>query len=67
MPGQIVILSFNLNAHKGERVRKSIESRGCKLLFLPPYSPDLSPIEEAFSKIKSIFSVRPRPERGRRL
>src|SRR5215207_8598294 len=46
MPGQIVVLD-NLNAHKGERVRESIESRGCKLLFLPPYSPDLSPIEEA--------------------
>src|SRR5215216_8111560 len=55
MPGQIVILSFNLNAHKGERVRKSIESAGCKLLYLPPYSPDLSPIEEAFSKVKDLL------------
>jgi transposase len=42
----------NLSAHKGEEVRESIEARGCELLFLPSYSPDMSPIEEAFSKIK---------------
>src|ERR671921_2259261 len=47
-PGQVVILD-NLGAHKGERVRELIEGRGCSLLFLPPYSPDLNPIEEAFS------------------
>jgi transposase len=45
----------NLGAHKGERVRELIEARGCKLLYLPPYSPDFNPIEEAFSKIKGIL------------
>ena len=45
----------NLTAHKGERVRELVEGRGCELLYLPPYSPDLNPIEEAFSKIKGIL------------
>jgi transposase len=45
----------NLGAHKGERVRELIEGRGCSLLFLPPYSPDFSPIEEAFSKVKALL------------
>jgi transposase len=49
--GQIVVLD-NLGAHKSERARELIEERGCQVLFLPPYSPDLNPIEEAFSKIK---------------
>lgn len=53
-PGQIVVMD-NLSAHKGDRVRELIEERGCKLLYLPPYSPDLNPIEEAFSKIKGIL------------
>jgi transposase len=53
-PGQVVVAD-NLSAHKGEEVRESIEARGCKLLFLPPYSPDLTPIEEAFSKIKGLL------------
>lgn len=44
-----------LSAHKGEEVRELIEGRGCELLFLPPYSPDLNPIEEAFSKIKALL------------
>ena len=44
--GQIVVMD-NLTAHKGERVRELIEERGCELLYLPPYSPDLNPIEEA--------------------
>jgi len=52
--GQIVIMD-NLKAHKGERVRELIEARGCEVIFLPPYSPDLNPIEEAFSKIKGIL------------
>ena len=47
----------NLSAHKGQRVRKLIEQRGCKLLYLPPYSPDLNPIEEAFSKVKGLLRV----------
>ena len=53
-PGRIVVMD-NLSAHKGDRVRKLIEERGCELLYLPPYSPDLNPIEEAFSKIKGIL------------
>lgn len=52
--GQIVIMD-NLSIHKGQKVRQAIEARGCQLLFLPTYSPDLSPIEEAFSKIKSVL------------
>jgi transposase len=51
--GQVVVTD-NLSAHKGERVRELIEERGCKLLYLPSYSPDLNPIEEAFSKIKGL-------------
>jgi transposase len=50
-PGQVVVMD-NLSAHKGEKVRELIEERGCELMYLPPYSPDFSPIEEAFSKIK---------------
>ncbi len=44
----------NLSSHKGSRVRELIEERGCKVLYLPPYSPDLNPIEEAFAKIKAL-------------
>lgn len=43
-----------MGAHRTERVRNLIEARGCDLVFLPSYSPDLDPIEEAFSKIKNI-------------
>ncbi len=53
-PGQLVVVD-NLAAHKGEDVRELVEARGCELLFLPPYSPDYSPIEEAFSKIKALL------------
>jgi transposase len=53
-PGQIVILD-NLSIHQGPQVKQAIEARGCQLLFLPSYSPDLSPIEEAFSKLKAIL------------
>jgi transposase len=45
----------NLATHKGERVRELIEGRGCELLYLPPYSPDLNPIEEAFAKVKALL------------
>src|SRR5258708_15765071 len=51
-PGQIVILD-NLSIHQGRRVRQAIEAKGCHLLFLPAYSPDFSPIEEASSKLKT--------------
>ena len=44
----------NLNAYKGEKVRQLVENRGSELLYPPPYSPNLNPIEEAFSKIKAF-------------
>ena len=50
--GQVVVLD-NLSAHKGERVRQLIEGKGCRLRFLPPYSPDFNPIELAFAKLKT--------------
>lgn len=53
-PGQIVILD-NLSIHLGPRVKQAIEGRSCQLLFLPAYSPDFSPIEGAFSKLKTIL------------
>ena len=53
-PGRVVVID-NLGAHRGERVRELIEARGCSLLYLPPYSPDFSPIEEAFSKLKALL------------
>jgi transposase len=52
--GQVVVMD-NLQVHKSTRVRKLIESVGASVLFLPSYSPDFSPIEEAFSKIKAIL------------
>lgn len=52
--GQIVVMD-NLGAHRPKRVRELIEGRGCELLYLPAYSPDYNPIEEAFSKIKSLL------------
>ena len=51
--GQVVVMD-NLSAHKGERVKELIEGRGCELIYLPSYSPDLNPIEEVFSKIKRL-------------
>jgi transposase len=51
--GQVVIMD-NLPAHKPARVRELIEERGCELVYLPSYSPDFNPIEEAFSKIKGM-------------
>jgi len=50
-PGDIVIMD-NLGSHKSKAVRDTIESAGARLWFLPPYSPDLNPIEQTFSKIK---------------
>ena len=52
--GHIVVMD-NLSTHTGEKIRQAIEARGCQLLFLPSYSPDLSPIEEAFSKLKAFL------------
>lgn len=53
-PGQIVVLD-NLSVHKAASIRQAIEARHCTLLFLPPYSPDFTPIEQAFSKIKALL------------
>jgi transposase len=53
-PGQVVVLD-NLSVHKAARIRQAIETRHCQLLFLPPYSPDFTPIEQAFSKLKAIL------------
>lgn len=53
-PGQTVVLD-NLGAHRPKRIRELIESRDCELLYLPAYSPDLNPIEEAFSKVKNLL------------
>ena len=50
-PGQVVVMD-NLGAHRPKRIKALIEARGCELIYLPPYSPDLNPIEEALSKIK---------------
>jgi transposase len=52
--GQMVIMD-NLPAHKSVRVRELIEEQGCELIYLPAYSPDLNPIEEAFAKIKGML------------
>jgi transposase len=53
-PGDIVVLD-NLSSHKGRRVAELIAQAGATLLYLPPYSPDLNPIEMAFSKIKQLL------------
>ena len=53
-PGQMVVMD-NLSAHKGGRVKEIIGGRGCEVLYLPPYSPDFNPIEQAFSKVKGLL------------
>jgi transposase len=53
-PGQVVLLD-NLSAHKAEQVRTLIEGAGCRLLYLPPYSPEMSPIEQTWSKLKTLL------------
>jgi len=52
--GDVVIID-NLGSHKGEAIRSLIRSVGARLLFLPPYSPDLNPIEQVFSKLKHLL------------
>jgi transposase len=52
--GQVVVMD-NLGAHRPKRIRELIEQRGCELLYLPAYSPDYNPIEEAFAKIKNLL------------
>ena len=53
-PGDVVVMD-NLSSHKGVDVRRSIEAAGASLLYLPPYSPDFNPIENAFSKLKALL------------
>ena len=53
-PGDIVIMD-NLSAHKGCQVRDTIKAAGARLLYLPPYSPDFNPIENAFAKLKALL------------
>jgi transposase len=53
-PGQVVVMD-NLGAHRPKKVTELIEGRGCEILYLPPYSPDLNPIEEALSKMKHLL------------
>jgi transposase len=52
--GDIVIMD-NLGSHKGVAVRRAIQSAGARLFFLPPYSPDLNPIEQVFAKLKTLL------------
>ena len=54
VPGQVVVLD-NLSAHKGSQVKRLVESTGATLVPLPPYSPDLNPIELAISKVKTVL------------
>jgi transposase len=53
-PGDVVILD-NLGSHKGKAARQAIRKKGAHLLFLPPYSPDLNPIEQLFAKLKHLM------------
>jgi transposase len=53
-PGDIVIID-NLGSHKGKTVRRAIRAAGARLFFLPPYSPDLNPIEQVFAKLKTLL------------
>lgn len=56
-PGQIVIMD-NLSSHKVDGIQDAIEARGARLEYLPPYSPDLSPIEKCWSKFKAILRAK---------
>ena len=53
-PGDIVVLD-NLGSHKGDAARKAIRAVGARMIFLPPYSPDLNPIEQVFAKLKTLL------------
>ncbi len=55
-PGDVVVMD-NLSSHKRAGVREAIEQAGAKLLYLPPYSPDFNPIEQAFSKFKRLLQT----------
>jgi transposase len=53
-PGDVIVLD-NLSVHRAKVIRQAVEAHGCALLFLPAYSPDFTPIEQAFSKVKAIL------------
>lgn len=53
-PGDVVVMD-NLGSHKGAAVRRALRRAGAKLFFLPPYSPDLNPIEQVFAKLKALL------------
>jgi transposase len=53
-PGDVVVMD-NLSSHKGKAIRRAIREAGAKLIFLPPYSPDLNPIEQVFAKLKHLI------------
>ena len=52
---KIIVVMDNLGSHKGQAVRRAIRTAGAKLFFLPPYSPDLNPIEQVFAKLKTLL------------
>ena len=62
-PGDIVIID-NLGSHKSKAIRPAIRAVGAKLFFLPPYSPDLNPIEQLFAKLKTLLRSRGTHRRG---
>jgi transposase len=53
-PRDVVVMD-NLGSHKGRAIRRAIRAAGARLLFLPPYSPDLNPIEQVFAKLKTLI------------
>ena len=55
-PGMVIVVD-NVGAHQPERIRELVHAAGCELVFLPAYSPDLSPVEEAFSKLKALVKA----------
>jgi transposase len=57
LPAGTVIVVDNVGAHQPERIRELVHAAGCELVFLPAYSPDLSPVEEAFGKLKALVKA----------
>ena len=55
LPERAIVVMDNLSSHKGTRVRELLEAAGAEALYLPPYSPDLNPIEQAFAKLKHLL------------
>jgi len=62
--GDVVVMD-NLGSHKGRAVRATLRSVGAKLFFLPPYSPDLNPIEQVFAKLKTLSCAKPTSDPSR--